>query len=98
MPNGPTAVAGGMATDPALSAAGRARAASLAAMLKDTKLTAVFATEFKRTQETAAPTAAAQHVTVDDGARRPDRGAGREAQGGQRTPCWSSGTRTPCRR
>ena len=33
-------------------------------MLKDTKLTAVFATEFKRTQQTAAPTAAAQHVTV----------------------------------
>jgi len=56
--------AGGMATDPPLSAAGKARAASLAEMLKDTRLTAVFATEFKRTQETAAPTAAAQHVTV----------------------------------
>ena len=38
--------------------AGRARAESLAAMLKDTKLTAIFATEFKRTQQTAAPTAA----------------------------------------
>jgi probable phosphoglycerate mutase len=56
--------AGGMASDPSLSAAGRARAASLAAMLKDTKLTAVFATEFKRTQQTATPTATAQHLTV----------------------------------
>jgi probable phosphoglycerate mutase len=56
--------AGGMASDPGLSAAGRARAARLAAMLKDTKLTAVFATEFKRTQQTAAPTAKAQHLTV----------------------------------
>jgi 2,3-bisphosphoglycerate-dependent phosphoglycerate mutase len=56
--------AGGMASDPVLSAAGRARAARLAAMLKDTKLTAVFATEFKRTQQTAAPTAKAQHLTV----------------------------------
>jgi phosphohistidine phosphatase SixA len=56
--------AGGMASDPALSAAGRARAAALAAMLRDTKLTAVFATEFKRTQQTATPTAEAQHLTV----------------------------------
>ena len=56
--------AGGMSDDPSLSPAGRARAESLAAMLKDTKLTAVFSTEFKRTQETAAPTATAQHLTV----------------------------------
>jgi phosphohistidine phosphatase SixA len=55
---------GGMANDPPLSAAGRARAARLAAMLKDTRLTAVFATEFKRTQQTGAPTATAQHLTV----------------------------------
>jgi len=55
---------GGMAADPVLSAPGRARAAALAAMLKDTKLTAVFATQFKRTQQTAAPTAKAQHLTV----------------------------------
>ena len=34
--------AGGMASDPSLSEAGRARAESLAAMLKDTKLTAIF--------------------------------------------------------
>jgi phosphohistidine phosphatase SixA len=56
--------AGGMASDPALSAAGRARAARLAEVLKDTKLTAVFATELKRTQQTAAPAATAQHLTV----------------------------------
>jgi phosphohistidine phosphatase SixA len=55
---------GGMAADPALSAVGRARAQSLAGMLKDTKLTAVFSTELKRTQQTAAPTAQAQHLTV----------------------------------
>ncbi len=56
--------AGGMAVDPPLSAAGRARATALAAMLKDAKLTAVFATEFKRTQETALPAAQAHHLTV----------------------------------
>jgi phosphohistidine phosphatase SixA len=55
---------GGMSSDPLLSAAGRARALRLAEVLKDTKLTAVFATEFKRTQQTAAPTAKAQHLTV----------------------------------
>lgn len=56
--------AGGMSSDPVLSAAGRARAARLAAMLKEMKLTAVFSTEFKRTQQTAAPTAKAQQLTV----------------------------------
>lgn len=48
-----------MAADPSLSDAGRARAASLAAMLKDAGVTAIFATEFKRTQETAMPLARA---------------------------------------
>ena len=55
---------GGMASDPELSAAGRARADSLAAMLKDEKLTAVYATEYKRTQQTAAPTAAGHGLTT----------------------------------
>ena len=41
--------------DPDLSSAGQARAERLAQMLKDAKITAVFATELKRTQETAAP-------------------------------------------
>jgi broad specificity phosphatase PhoE len=43
--------------DPDLSAAGRQRAEGLARILKDAEITAIFTTEFKRTQETAAPTA-----------------------------------------
>lgn len=43
--------------DPDLSDAGRARAEVLAKMLKDSNVTAIYATEFKRTQETAAPLA-----------------------------------------
>jgi broad specificity phosphatase PhoE len=46
-----------MADDPDLSDAGRARAESLAWMLKASGITAVFATEFKRTQQTVAPLA-----------------------------------------
>src|SRR4051794_6005789 len=53
-----------MGTDPDLSEAGRARAASLATALKDAKITAVFATEFKRTQQTAAPLAKALGLSV----------------------------------
>ena len=49
--------AGNDAKDPDLSQAGRARAEALAKILKDAGITAIFATEFKRTQETAAPTA-----------------------------------------
>lgn len=52
------------AEDPELSEAGRARAESLALMLKDARLTAVYATEFKRTQQTAAPTARAAAIGV----------------------------------
>ena len=55
---------GGMAADPELSAAGQARAKALAAMLKDEKLTAIDPTEYKRTQQTAAPTASAQGLTT----------------------------------
>ena len=53
-----------MAADPDLSAAGRTRAEHLAEALKDAKITAIFATEFKRTQQTAAPLAKALGVTV----------------------------------
>ena len=53
-----------MGTDPDLSEAGRARAESLATLLKDAKVTAIFATEFKRTQQTAAPLAKALGLTV----------------------------------
>src|SRR5947207_10736143 len=49
--------------DPDLSLAGRARADALARILKDSGITAIFTTEFKRTQETAAPTATSTHVT-----------------------------------
>ena len=49
--------------DPDLSSAGRARADALARILKDSGITAIFTTEFKRTQETAAPTATSSHVT-----------------------------------
>lgn len=43
--------------DAELSAAGKARAASLAQMLKDTGVARIYATDFKRTQQTAAPLA-----------------------------------------
>jgi broad specificity phosphatase PhoE len=48
--------------DPDLSSAGRARADVLARILKDSGITAIFTSEFKRTQETAAPTATSAHV------------------------------------
>jgi broad specificity phosphatase PhoE len=43
--------------DPDLAEAGRIRAEALAKMLKDAGVTAIYATEFKRTQQTAAPLA-----------------------------------------
>src|SRR5207245_849732 len=48
--------------DPDLSSAGHARAEALARILKDSGITAIFTSEFKRTQETAAPTATSAHV------------------------------------
>src|SRR5438552_16835958 len=49
--------------DPDLSSAGRARAEALARILKDSGITAIISTEFKRAQDTAAPTATSSHVT-----------------------------------
>jgi broad specificity phosphatase PhoE len=49
-------------SDPDLSSAGRARADAFARILKDSDITAIFTSEFKRTQETAAPTATSLHV------------------------------------
>ena len=49
--------------DPDLSVQGQKRADALAQILKDSKITSVFVTEFKRTQETAVPTARAAHVS-----------------------------------
>ena len=50
--------------DPDLSTAGRGRAEALARMLKNANITAIYATEFKRTQQTAAPLAKILGVTV----------------------------------
>ena len=49
--------------DPDLSVQGQKRADALAHILKDSQITSIFVTEFKRTQETAAPTASAAHVS-----------------------------------
>src|SRR6476620_11235746 len=49
--------------DPDLSVEGKKRADALAHILKDSQISSVFVTEFKRTQETAAPTARAAHVS-----------------------------------
>jgi phosphohistidine phosphatase SixA len=49
--------------DPDLSLEDQKRADALARILKNSQVTSVFVTEFKRTQETAAPTARAAHVS-----------------------------------
>lgn len=51
------------ANDPPLSAAGKARAARLASMLRSAGIAHVFTTEYKRTRETAAPLAAQLKLT-----------------------------------
>jgi broad specificity phosphatase PhoE len=48
--------------DPELSVQGQKRADALANILKDSQITGVFVSEFKRTQQTAAPTARAAHI------------------------------------
>ena len=55
--------AGTSGKDPDLSVEGQKRADALAHILKDSQITSIFVTEFKRTQQTAAPTANAAHVT-----------------------------------
>ena len=52
-------------TDPPLSAAGESRAQKLAGMLADAGVKDVFATEFKRTQDTAKPLAMKTGVAVE---------------------------------
>jgi broad specificity phosphatase PhoE len=53
-----------MAADPDLSAAGRARAESLAAMLGDAGITAIYTTQYKRTRQTAEPLAKALGLEI----------------------------------
>jgi phosphohistidine phosphatase SixA len=48
-----------MATDPDLAQAGYARAEALARLLKDAGIAAIYTTEYRRTQQTAAPLARA---------------------------------------
>lgn len=50
--------------DPSLSENGQARAQRLAVSLKDAPVAAVYATAYRRTQETALPTAAAHGLDV----------------------------------
>ena len=50
--------------DPSLSAEGQARAKRLAMMLRSADIKNVFASQFKRTQETAQPLAAAEQLEV----------------------------------
>ena len=50
--------------DAELSEAGRARAEVLANMLRDSNISVIYTTEFKRTQQTAAPLAKALGLTV----------------------------------
>jgi broad specificity phosphatase PhoE len=52
------------ARDPSLSEAGKARAQALEVLLRDRDLVAAYATGFRRTRDTAAPTAAAHAVTI----------------------------------
>ena len=51
--------------DPDLSDAGRARADALATMLGQARVSHLFATEFKRTQQTLAPLAARAKVAIE---------------------------------
>ncbi len=51
--------------DPPLSTRGEARAAKLAEMLGNAGISAIYATEFRRTQDTAKPLAAKLGVTIE---------------------------------
>lgn len=51
-------------TDPSLSSAGRARAQALAQVLAGSKVDAIYATQFRRTRDTAAPLAQSLNLEV----------------------------------
>ncbi|MES2559475.1 MAG: phosphoglycerate mutase family protein [Bacteroidota bacterium] len=54
----------GIGTDPVLSVAGQARATELARILHTTSVSAVYATDYNRTKETAAPVAVKNTVAT----------------------------------
>ncbi len=56
--------AGDDARDPSLSDAGRARAEALATLLRSRDIVAAYATDYRRTRDTAAPTAIAHDVSI----------------------------------
>jgi 2,3-bisphosphoglycerate-dependent phosphoglycerate mutase len=59
--------------DPELSAEGKQRAERLAKVIKQHKPGAIYSTDFKRTRDTAAPTAARRHLKVQTyDAKKPD--------------------------
>lgn len=82
--------------DPSLSESGRRRATALAHALADTPLDAVVVSQFRRTQETVQPTAAAQSVeaTVRDARDVPGTAAEilRERKGQTTLVCGHSNT------
>jgi phosphohistidine phosphatase SixA len=55
---------GSTATDPPLDATGQARAATLASLLGPANVTAIFTSQFRRTQDTAMPTAIDAGVAI----------------------------------
>lgn len=59
-----TAAAKMTGADPDLSAAGKVRAETLAKMLKDARITAIYTTEYVRTKQTAGPLATMLGVQV----------------------------------
>ena len=73
-----------MANDPDLSDVGRTRAQALATALKDAGVTAIFVTEYKRTQQTAEPLAKLLGIQPDHRQREGRAGADRQSQGGNR--------------
>lgn len=52
------------ARDPSLSEAGHARAQALARLLADSRISAAYATPYRRTQQTATPTANAHGINI----------------------------------
>ena len=52
--------------NPPLSEAGQARAKALARILEDTKISTIYVTEYVRTQQTAAPTAAETEAKIKE--------------------------------